>query len=122
MESFKKLNNIIGWSVFAIASFVYLSTIEQTLWLEQHLSHVQLSSIQNFQFKNNTITIIKKRKTYIISFKIILSPIIKTNQPKPFLSLLPSINLLKYNPVKIPIMDKKVNPPNNNQSMIILLF
>ena len=31
MESFKKLNNIIGWSVFAIASFVYLSTIEQTV-------------------------------------------------------------------------------------------
>ncbi|MDG2139078.1 MAG: DUF2723 domain-containing protein [Flavobacteriales bacterium] len=31
MESFKKFNNIIGWSVFAIASFVYLSTIEQTV-------------------------------------------------------------------------------------------
>jgi len=31
MESFKKLNNIIGWSIFAIASFVYLSTIEQTV-------------------------------------------------------------------------------------------
>ena len=31
MESFKKLNNIIGWSVFAISSFVYLSTIEQTV-------------------------------------------------------------------------------------------
>ena len=31
MESFKKLNNIIGWSVFVIASFVYLSTIEQTV-------------------------------------------------------------------------------------------
>jgi hypothetical protein len=31
MEAFKKLNNIIGWTVFAIASFVYLSTIEQTV-------------------------------------------------------------------------------------------
>ena len=31
MEPFKKLNNIIGWIVFAIASFVYLSTIEQTV-------------------------------------------------------------------------------------------
>ena len=31
MEQFKKLNNIIGWSVFLIASFVYLSTIEQTV-------------------------------------------------------------------------------------------
>ena len=31
MESFKKLNNIIGWFVFAIASFVYLSTIEPTV-------------------------------------------------------------------------------------------
>ena len=31
MESFKKLNNIIGWSVFTIASFVYLSPIEQTV-------------------------------------------------------------------------------------------
>ena len=31
MESFRKLNNIIGWSIFAIASFVYLSTIEQTV-------------------------------------------------------------------------------------------
>ena len=31
MEKFKKLNNIIGWSVFLIASIVYLSTIEQTV-------------------------------------------------------------------------------------------
>ncbi|MBT5089759.1 MAG: DUF2723 domain-containing protein [Flavobacteriales bacterium] len=31
MNQFKKLNNIIGWSVFLIASFVYLSTIEQTV-------------------------------------------------------------------------------------------
>ena len=31
MIQFKKLNNIIGWSVFLIASFVYLSTIEQTV-------------------------------------------------------------------------------------------
>ena len=31
MKQFKKLNNIIGWSVFLIASFVYLSTIEQTV-------------------------------------------------------------------------------------------
>jgi len=31
MEQFKKLNNIIGWSVFIIASFVYLSTIEQSV-------------------------------------------------------------------------------------------
>ncbi len=31
MEQFKKLNTIIGWSVFLIASFVYLSTIEQTV-------------------------------------------------------------------------------------------
>ena len=31
MEQFKKLNNIIGWSVFLIASFIYLSTIEQTV-------------------------------------------------------------------------------------------
>mgnify|MGYP000132515652 FL=1 len=31
MNQFKKLNNIIGWSVFSIASFVYLSTIEQTV-------------------------------------------------------------------------------------------
>ena len=31
MNQFKNLNNIIGWSVFLIASFVYLSTIEQTV-------------------------------------------------------------------------------------------
>ena len=31
MNQFKKLNNIIGWSVFLIASFVYLCTIEQTV-------------------------------------------------------------------------------------------
>jgi hypothetical protein len=31
MNQFKKLNNIIGWSVFLMASFVYLSTIEQTV-------------------------------------------------------------------------------------------
>ena len=31
MTQFKKLNNIIGWIVFLIASFVYLSTIEQTV-------------------------------------------------------------------------------------------
>jgi len=31
MKQFKKLNNYIGWSVFLIASFVYLSTIEQTV-------------------------------------------------------------------------------------------
>ncbi|MCK5781647.1 MAG: DUF2723 domain-containing protein [Flavobacteriales bacterium] len=34
MEQFKKWNNIIGWIVFAIASYTYLSTIEPTasLW------------------------------------------------------------------------------------------
>ena len=31
MNQFKKLNNYIGWVVFLIASFVYLSTIEQTV-------------------------------------------------------------------------------------------
>jgi hypothetical protein len=31
MNQFKKLNNYIGWGVFFIASFVYLSTIEQTV-------------------------------------------------------------------------------------------
>jgi len=31
MGKFKKLNNIIGWSIFLIASFIYLSTIEQTV-------------------------------------------------------------------------------------------
>ena len=31
MNQFKKLNNYIGWAVFLIASFVYLSTIEQTV-------------------------------------------------------------------------------------------
>ena len=31
MNTFKKLNNIIGWLVFSIASFVYLSTIEPTV-------------------------------------------------------------------------------------------
>ena len=31
MKQFKKLNTIFGWSVFLIASFVYLSTIEQTV-------------------------------------------------------------------------------------------
>ena len=32
--NYKKLNNITGWVVFAIATFVYLSTMEQTtsLW------------------------------------------------------------------------------------------
>jgi hypothetical protein len=30
MRKFKKLNNWIGWAVFAIAAFVYLSTIEPT--------------------------------------------------------------------------------------------
>ncbi len=30
MNNFKKLNNIIGWIVFAIAAFVYLSTLEPT--------------------------------------------------------------------------------------------
>ena len=31
MNPFKKLNTIIGWTIFLIASFVYLSTIEQTV-------------------------------------------------------------------------------------------
>ena len=31
MNNYNKLNNILGWSVFTIASFVYLSTIEQTV-------------------------------------------------------------------------------------------
>jgi len=31
MNQFKKLNNIAGWFVFLIASFVYFSTIEQTV-------------------------------------------------------------------------------------------
>lgn len=31
MDLFKKLNNYTGWGVFLIASFVYLSTIEQTV-------------------------------------------------------------------------------------------
>jgi len=31
MNQFKKLNNYIGWAIFLIASFVYLSTIEQTV-------------------------------------------------------------------------------------------
>ena len=31
MKQFNKLNNFIGWGVFFIASFVYLSTIEQTV-------------------------------------------------------------------------------------------
>jgi hypothetical protein len=31
MNKFKKLNNYIGWGTFLIASFVYLSTIEQTV-------------------------------------------------------------------------------------------
>jgi len=30
MNTFKKLNNRVGWGVFAIAAFVYLSTIEPT--------------------------------------------------------------------------------------------
>ena len=34
MKNFKKLNNIIGWAVFLIATFVYLATMEKTasLW------------------------------------------------------------------------------------------
>ena len=34
MKEFKKLNNIIGWAVFMIATFVYLATMEKTasLW------------------------------------------------------------------------------------------
>ena len=34
MENFKKLNNIIGWLVFLIATSVYLATMEKTasLW------------------------------------------------------------------------------------------
>ena len=34
MKQFKKLNTIIGWSVFLIATFVYLATMEKTasLW------------------------------------------------------------------------------------------
>ena len=31
MNQFKKLNNYLGWIIFLIASFVYLSTIEQTV-------------------------------------------------------------------------------------------
>ena len=31
MNNYDKLNNILGWIVFLIASFVYLSTIEQTV-------------------------------------------------------------------------------------------
>ena len=31
MDLFKKLNNIVGWSIFLLASIVYLSTIEQTV-------------------------------------------------------------------------------------------
>ena len=30
---FKKLNNIVGWSIFLVAAFVYLSTIEKTVSL-----------------------------------------------------------------------------------------
>ncbi|VAW28424.1 putative membrane protein, partial [hydrothermal vent metagenome] len=30
MKTFKKLNNWIGWGIFTIAAFVYLSTIEPT--------------------------------------------------------------------------------------------
>tara|TARA_B100000902_G_scaffold277742_3_gene263571 strand:- start:6601 stop:9561 length:2961 start_codon:yes stop_codon:yes gene_type:complete len=34
MEKFKKLNNIFGWAIFGIATFVYLTTMEKTasLW------------------------------------------------------------------------------------------
>jgi len=31
MNNYNKLNNIVGWGVFLIASFVYLSTIEPTV-------------------------------------------------------------------------------------------
>ena len=31
MNNFQKLNNIIGWGIFSIALFVYISTIEQTV-------------------------------------------------------------------------------------------
>jgi len=31
MNNYNKLNNILGWGVFLIASFVYLSTIEPTV-------------------------------------------------------------------------------------------
>ena len=31
MSNFNKINNILGWTIFSIASFVYLSTIEQTV-------------------------------------------------------------------------------------------
>ena len=31
MKQFKKINNYLGWGIFLIASFVYLSTIEQTV-------------------------------------------------------------------------------------------
>ena len=30
MEKFKKLNNIVGWVVFAIATMVYFLTLEPT--------------------------------------------------------------------------------------------
>ena len=36
MKTFRKLNNLLGWIVFAFASWVYLSTIEpikQNEWL-----------------------------------------------------------------------------------------
>ena len=31
IKSYNRLNNILGWSIFIIASFIYLSTIEQTV-------------------------------------------------------------------------------------------
>ncbi len=30
MKTFRKLNNLLGWLVFAISSWVYLSTVEPT--------------------------------------------------------------------------------------------
>ena len=30
MQNFKRLNNIVGWFVFAIAAFVYIATSEPT--------------------------------------------------------------------------------------------
>ena len=33
MNNFKKLNNIVGWIVFLIATFVYLTTMENSVSL-----------------------------------------------------------------------------------------
>ena len=49
---------------------------------------------------------------------IIIIDIVKTKKPNPFLRLFPSIKFVRYTPIKIPTIDKRVNTDRSYQSKI----